>query len=225
LVDTLPAAEIADLAHSLFRLGYVDPTGRIAARQGDGSLLLTPIGRSWDEITTADLIHVEADGRLISGDRSGMSPGLTPHLAVHSAYERAAITVHNHPFWSTLWAIRGDVPAAYDHEAARVGDIQLCDDADSMLGTTSEPFAEIVDAAARADALLLRNHGVMLIAESADRAYCTARFLERRAHVAWLCRDEQPLRSDVAQHIQASFASFIAPLGLLASDNRRVHRG
>ena len=72
LPDLSPQQELALLCRMLHREGYDDHiAGHITVAQSDGSFLVNPWELAWDELTAADIIRVNAEGRVIEVTAKG----------------------------------------------------------------------------------------------------------------------------------------------------------
>jgi L-fuculose-phosphate aldolase len=180
-----PEQEIALLARTLFNEGYDDHlNGHITYKQPDGTFLVNPVGLAWDELCASDIARMDREGRQLDG-RWLISPAITLHIVLHEQRTDAGVVVHNHPRWGTIWADAHRVPPIYDQTGALYsGDIALCDEYDGPVNDRSNASG-VVDALGSADAALLANHGVMIIADDIAQAYMRAMVLEWRCRQAW----------------------------------------
>lgn len=185
LPDLSPAAEVALLARTLFREGYDDHlAGHITSRQPDGTYLVNPYGLTWDEITAADVMRIDANGVTIEGQWT-VSPAVTLHLALHEVREDIGVVVHNHPVHGTLWADAHRIPPVYDQTGSYVlGDPVLYADYEGIV-TDWEVCRRIAAKLVDARVALLANHGVVVLAPDIALAHHRAVTLEWRCRQAW----------------------------------------
>lgn len=180
-----PQAEVALLCRTLFREGYDDHiAGHISYRQADGSYLMNPWELAWDEITAADVIRVNAEGKVIEGDWN-ITPAITLHLAIHEVRDDAEVIIHNHSRYGTLWANMQRVPPIYDQTSAMVdGEIALYDE---YTGPVNQSEQAMTAALGVGDVkwALLANHGVLVIGKDIRQAHLRAMTLEWRCRQAW----------------------------------------
>jgi ribulose-5-phosphate 4-epimerase/fuculose-1-phosphate aldolase len=90
--------EICRIGRSLFDRGYVHGTaGNISVRQEDG-FLITPTDACLGFLDPARLARLDAEGRLVSGDRPSKTIALHRRIyqAVSRADPRTACIVHSH---------------------------------------------------------------------------------------------------------------------------------
>src|SRR3954447_20833043 len=180
-----PRAEVALLARVLHRVGYADGlAGHITYRTPDDTLLVNPFGLTWDELTPADIMEIDFDGKVVAGPWT-VTPAITLHLELHRTRHDVIVALHNHPRWGTLWADMGREPPAYDQTGGLVaGRIAVHQEYD---GTVNERSSARTVVAALGDAsmALLANHGVLVVAPSIAQAYHRANTLEWRCRQAW----------------------------------------
>ncbi|MDN2664130.1 class II aldolase/adducin family protein [Psychromonas sp. 14N.309.X.WAT.B.A12] len=64
--------------------------------EGEPRFLINPFGLMFDEITASNLIVVDAQGHIVSGDAKYNPAGFTIHSAVHNARDDAHCVIHTH---------------------------------------------------------------------------------------------------------------------------------
>jgi methylthioribulose-1-phosphate dehydratase len=100
----LPATEIDTLcatARWCYTQGWVPATsGNFSVRQA-GRILITASGLDKGTLTSAGLLEVDLEGRVVSGDgRPSAETGL--HLVLYGARPAAGAILHVHTVWNTL---------------------------------------------------------------------------------------------------------------------------
>ena len=171
-----PQAEVALLARMLYREGYNDHlAGHITYRQPDGTLLATPLVLAWDELRASDIIRMDMDGRVVEG-RWIVSPAIALHIELYKMRPEVRVAVHHHPEYTTVWAAAGEKPPIYDQGSAIESDDGVTVYADYE-GDVTDPLIarKNVEAMGDAHAALLANHGVLVVADSIERAQYTMR--------------------------------------------------
>ncbi|HZN89615.1 MAG TPA: class II aldolase/adducin family protein [Thermoleophilaceae bacterium] len=179
-------AELVAAARTMRELGLVaGSSGNLSAREGD-SILITPAGLPYPELTEDDLVALSPAGELLAGSREPSSERRV-HLAVYAARPDARALVHTHSVHATAWSF-GDEPLD-------TGTGELDDAAGGAVRTAA--FAEsggqkladaCVEALGERSAVLLRRHGVLALGSSPARALDVAAVVERQAQLAWLLR-------------------------------------
>jgi ribulose-5-phosphate 4-epimerase/fuculose-1-phosphate aldolase len=174
------------LARALHREGFNDHTaGHITIRMADDTLLLNPWEITWDRLTAGDVLRIDLDGNLLEG-RYTVTPGVELHLAVHRQRPDVGVLVHNHPEWTLVWSALGVVPPIYDQTGAlvRTDRIRIHDQYRGTVGerdVAEENVAEMGDA----DAMFLLNHGLLVQADTVERAFVRCMSIEWRSKLAW----------------------------------------
>jgi ribulose-5-phosphate 4-epimerase/fuculose-1-phosphate aldolase len=179
-----PEQQFALLARMLHRLGYRDAlAGHLTWRQPSGHLLANPFPLGWDELRASDVCLIDLDGRQLSGPHQ-VSRAIELHLSLHRRRPFLDVILHNHPDWGTVWAGARRVPPPYDQTSANLGtDIVSVPYSGPVL---DRGFADQVAIAMRdAEVALLENHGVLIVADSIERALWRAYVLERSCRTAW----------------------------------------
>jgi L-ribulose-5-phosphate 4-epimerase len=68
-----------------------------------GLVAIKPSGVDYDEITVDDLVVLDLDGTVVSGDRRPSTDTPT-HLVLYRAFDEIGGVVHTHSVWATAWA-------------------------------------------------------------------------------------------------------------------------
>ena len=181
-----PHCEIALLARALHRTGWDDGhLGHITYLQPDHTLLTLPMELGWNEVTASDIVRMDLDGNKIEG-RGSITPAIRLHTEFHKARPGVGVTVHQHPRFATIWSACGRIPPVYDQRSAFVADddIVLWDENVGSVDNVHAAQAAVA-AMGAASFALLRNHGVMVVADSIEQAYNRATALEWRCQQAW----------------------------------------
>ncbi|HZG50413.1 MAG TPA: class II aldolase/adducin family protein [Thermoleophilaceae bacterium] len=181
--------EIVAAAHEMLRLGLVaGSSGNVSAREGD-SIVITPTGLPYRDLTEDDLVTLSADGELLEGRREPSSERRV-HLAVYAARPDAGALVHTHSVHATAWSFLGEPLDTGTEELALAagGAVRTARFAETA---TDEIARACVDALGESGAVLMARHGVLALGGSPARALDAATVVERQAHIAWLLRGER----------------------------------
>ena len=180
-----PEAELALLCRALHREGYADHiAGHITIKQPDGTMLVNPWELAWDELTASDVLRLDRDGQVISGEWN-VTPAIPLHVAIHQRRKDVQVIIHNHSMFGTLWADARKIPSIFDQTGSYVdGDLVLVDEYSGTVDgrEAAESCAESLGDAKWA---LLANHGVLIVARDVRQAHLRAITLEWRARQAW----------------------------------------
>ena len=198
ITDTVPAGgygEVEDIRSRVLRAciylldsGLISGTwGMACARAGIGDrFVVTPSGMDYRALSAADLPVVGLDGETISGTRKPSSE--TPMLArLLGLRLDVAAVAHTHSTVATGFAAAGQpIPAILAELAEAVGGSVPC--AQYARFGTVQAADEIAAAATTAQAVLLRNHGVVAFGRTVEEAAATALVVEEGARVALVSR-------------------------------------
>ena len=181
-------AEVARLHQELVRNNLVVWTGgNVSARvPGEDLFVIKPSGVGYDDLTPENMVLCDLDGNVIEG--SSPSSDTAAHAYVYRHMPEVNGVVHTHSTYATAWAARGEtIPCVLTAMADEFG-------GDIPIG----PFAIIGDESIgkgivatltghRSPAVLMQNHGVFTIGDSAKSAVKAAVMVEdvaRTVHVA-----------------------------------------
>ena len=185
-VDNAPQAVLA-AAKDMLAKGLVEGTaGNISARQEDGTICVTPSSVDYTEMALEDLMVVDLDGKVVSGERSPSSE-LPLHLAAYRAFDDIGSVIHSHPIYATMFAVaRQPIPSCIDEFTIYVGgDVRVTEYA--MSGNDRVGNNAVVALEGRG-AALLANHGLVAVAPSPAKALHITALVERNAFIIWGAR-------------------------------------
>jgi ribulose-5-phosphate 4-epimerase/fuculose-1-phosphate aldolase len=149
----------------------------------DPRFLINPYGLLFEEITASGLVVVGLDGEPVSPGGHRVNPaGFVIHSAIHEARPDAHSVLHTHSrFGCAVAAQKGGLlplnqmsmefygrTAYHDYEG-----VALNDDEKARL------VADLGDR----NAMILRNHGLLTVGESASRAFLRMFYLERACEI------------------------------------------
>jgi L-ribulose-5-phosphate 4-epimerase len=100
LREQVLAANLALPEHGLVKLTSGNASGIDRER---GVVAIKPSGVQYDSMTASDLVIVDLDGNLISGERRPSTDTPT-HLALYRAFDEIGGIVHTHSTWATAWS-------------------------------------------------------------------------------------------------------------------------
>ncbi len=226
LPELSPRQELAILARILHREGYDDHlAGHITVKQPDDTLLVNPFGLTWDELTAADVMHIDREGNVLAGKWT-VTPAIPLHLELHKVRSDAGVVVHNHSRWGTIWADIGRRPEVFDQTSAMfAGEVAVYDEYRGIVADT-ENAREAVKALGDAAVALLANHGVLIVARDVLDAYQKGMAFEWRCRQAWMVAAAgggRPMPTDAATRFGSLFTGISFP-GLFEAMARRVLR-
>jgi L-fuculose-phosphate aldolase len=161
-------------AREMPRLGLVSGTqGNVSARDGE-SVLITPAGMPYEDMSAEDVVAIDSAGEPVDG-RGVPSSEWRVHVAIYAARPDIGAIVHTHSTHATRWS----------HIGEPLGTVLTAQVAPTGSG---EIAAAAVDALGDRGAVLLGRHGVVGVAATVEEALATCVAVEREADAAWRAR-------------------------------------
>jgi L-fuculose-phosphate aldolase len=216
--------QVAAVARRARALGLtVGSAGNVSQRLADGRVAITPSHLPYERLRPADVPVVDAEGRVVVGDRRPSSE--TPlHLAIYRARDDVAAVVHTHSPFATLWAVLGvPLPAHHYAIAALGGEVPIAPYA--TFGTTALARS-LVTTLGTGGAALIAHHGAVAVGpdlETALEGAETVEFLAALAYRARLLGGAPVLSPEELERVREQLARF--PLqGSRSSDRGKPGR-
>lgn len=197
-------AEIVEVGRRLYARGLVSASeGNVSVRLGD-TLLVTPPGVCKGFLAPEALVETDLEGRARPGHPA--SSEVLMHAAVYRRRPDVRAVVHAHPPVATGFAVAG---IALDRPLIAEAVLSLGGVPVAPYGMPSTPeLAEAVaEAACRAHALLLANHGALTVGETLARAWERMETLEQLARVSLVARllgQDNPLSAGAVERLVAA---------------------
>jgi L-ribulose-5-phosphate 4-epimerase len=228
-IETAIAAVRADVARlhgELVRYGLVVWTGgNVSGRvPGTDYFVIKPSGVAYDDLTPANMILCDLDGRVVPGSLgSERSPSsdTAAHAYVYRHLPEIGGVVHTHSPYAVAWAARGEeIPCVITGMADEFG-------GPIPVG----PFAIIGDDSIgrgivetlrghRSRAVLMQNHGPFTIGVTAADAVKAAVMCEDAARTVHLARQGGPLVPIPQDRIDVLYARYQSVYGQAGDDRR-----
>lgn len=212
LTELKEAALRANL--ELPRLGLVSFTwGNVSARDPvSGAIAIKPSGLPYETMTADDMVIVDAEGRIIDGDRKPSSD-LATHLELYRSYPAIGGIVHTHSVWATAWAqacrdipalgtthadyFYGPIPCTRGMTAQQVRDAYEHETGVSIVTRLREGNIDPM----QMPAVLVANHGPFTWGADAAAAVHNAAVLELTAQMAFLSLQLNPSLAAMPGHL------------------------
>ena len=97
--------EVLAAAKDMLRKGLTAGTsGNVSGRTDDGHVVITPSSIDYEEMTLADLVVLDMDGKVVEGTRSPSSEK-SVHLASYRRYPEIGSVIHAHPVYASMFAV------------------------------------------------------------------------------------------------------------------------
>lgn len=192
--DAKLRADICFWAKSMFDRGLTGgASGNISARTEDGGLLVTPTGTSFGRLDPARLSRFDAEGNHVAGDKPTKEMPL--HDAFYQTRKSAGAVVHLHSTHSTALSMLPDVdednmlPPLTAYPIMRLGKVKRLPffrPGDPGMGDAVRSLA------GRRSAVVLANHGPVVVGKELEAAVYAIEELEEGAKLALLLRHANP---------------------------------
>jgi len=178
--------------------GYADLTlGHVSARDSDGAIWIKRKGVALDEVEPDDIVSVDERDAPLHLET-------VLHKGVYRARADVGAVIHGHPPHATALGATGSELALLTHDGLLFAD---------GVGRLADPGLivddEQGDAAAAAlghrRALLLENHGVLVVGKDVPWAVLTAATLERAVRlqsIAATLGEPRPIAAELARELQ-----------------------
>jgi L-fuculose-phosphate aldolase len=199
--------QVLDAAKNLLRKGLVEGTsGNVSGRGENGTVVLTPSSIAYETMTLEDLVVCDLDGQVLEGHR-GPTSEKALHLECLRRYPEIGGVIHLHPIYATMFAlIREPIPAVIEEVVVYIGgDVPV---AEYKTTGSDELGVEAASHLADRSAVLLANHGMVVVGKDPAEALHHAGVVERTAQIVWGARqigEVHPVPEKVNQDFAAVY--------------------
>lgn len=175
--------EILAVGCAMLDKGLVAGTwGNISARiPGTPFIAVTPSGRGYRDLLTADIVVVDEMGRVTEG--GGIPSSELPlHVAIYHARPDVQAIVHTHSVFASACAVaHKSIPPIIEDLVQLVGG--GVDVATYALPGTGKLAQHVVEALSFKNAVLMANHGVVGCGQSLTEAMMACELVEKAAQI------------------------------------------
>jgi L-ribulose-5-phosphate 4-epimerase len=174
--------QVIDYSRKLAGEGYLKGTGgNISVRvAGESALAITPSNQDYFSITADDICVYSFEQTPI---QNAMKPSIEMsfHIAVYQARPDVGCVMHTHQdFASAIALINKPIPALFDEQVRFLGRcIEVIPYAPSGTGMLAKQVRKSVQN--HHNAYILKNHGVLCLGPTPERAYHNVLLLEKAA--------------------------------------------
>jgi ribulose-5-phosphate 4-epimerase/fuculose-1-phosphate aldolase len=142
--------------------------------------LINPQGLHWSEITPADLVVVDAQGRKVSGKHSVEPTAFFIHSAVHRGKSNATCVMHTHmSYATTLTVVHGGRLEWASQTSLKFYNRVAYDETYNGLALDDAEGERMCGQMGDADVLFLANHGIIVCGPSVTATFDDLYYLER----------------------------------------------
>jgi L-ribulose-5-phosphate 4-epimerase len=183
-------------------------SGNVSGRDPDTNLVvIKPSGHRYEQLTPESLVVVDLEGKVVEGDLKP-SVDTDTHLYVYRHRSDVFGVAHTHSVFASTFAARGKpIPPCLTASAMMGGEVPLGD----FVPIGGEAIGkEIVDKIGKALAIVMQNHGVFTIGNSATQAAKMAVEVEDIAKITYfamlagdpviLTEDQIGMTADLYKH-------------------------
>ena len=185
---------------------------------------LAPYGLLWSEIKASDLLELDFSGKVVAGRGLVEDTALCIHLSVHRLVPEARCLLHTHMPYATAIGMLEDprLEMAAQNAIGFQDDISYCDY--NGLALDYSEGERMARAFGGKSILMLRNHGVLVIADSAAAAFERLYFLERACQAQVLALSTgRPLRILSEEVVRRTVAQFEACITVQGAARTELH--
>lgn len=218
--------EVASLHQELVRAGLVVWTGgNVSGRvPGRNLFVIKPSGVSYDELTAADLVLCDLDGKVVPGSEGcerAPSSDTAAHAYVYRHMPEVGGVVHTHSTHAVAWAARGEaIPCVITAMADEfggpipVGPLAIIGDDSIGRGIVETLRGH------RSRAVLMQGHGPFTIGVSAQDAVKAAVMVEDAARTVHVARQGGNIQELPAEMIDRLYDRYQNVYGQQTDDRR-----
>jgi ribulose-5-phosphate 4-epimerase/fuculose-1-phosphate aldolase len=136
--------------------------------------------KHWSQISTDDILVVDAEGRVVDGSCKPPMTGPNIHIPIHQTHPRGNCVFHVHMPWATaITVVEGGRLAMCHQNALRYyNDIAYDDDFNGFANAQQEGH-RMADAIGDKTLLFLACHGIICVTETIPEAIDNLYYLER----------------------------------------------
>ncbi|MEO7084949.1 MAG: class II aldolase/adducin family protein [Gemmatimonadaceae bacterium] len=180
-------AAIVGVCRRLYERGLIaGPDGNVSMRLIDGSILVTPAGRSKIDVTPEELVLVDRDGAVLDGGTPSSELGM--HLRIYQRRTDVHAVVHAHPPTATGFAVAGEgfVAPVLPEVILQMGAVPVmryCTPGTQEVGDALEEFLD-----AGHTAVLMANHGATTLGRTLNEAHQRMESVEHAARILLTAR-------------------------------------
>jgi len=174
--------DVTMAVHAFSRLNYVHAFGHVSVRL-EHSFLITPTRPPLAVQRASDLIEVDFEGSVVSGDTAGRPIEVFLHGGIYRARADVRAICRTHAPFASTWPADGESPAVQHGFGGIAGAVATYDACDLI--HTPELGARAAGRLGGADALILRGNGVLTVGSNLAEAAARMWGLEERCAQSW----------------------------------------
>lgn len=150
----------------------------------EDAFLINPQGLHWSEVTPDDIVMTDVSGKIIEGRHPVEPTAFYIHGRVHLGNPKAKVVLHTHmPYATALTTLSAGRLEMCTQNAFRYFGRIAYDESYNGLVLDNDEGDRICRAMGDKPVMFLRNHGIIVAAETVAMAYDELYYLERAAMV------------------------------------------
>lgn len=163
--------------------------GHLSVRAQEHSDLMFMKGRGLclSEIFAEDLVTIDFDYQKIDGQRDAHGE-LPIHIEIYRKRPDVNCIIHTHPIYTTAFSATGQTLKPVNNEGVLFAKPLPYFDAVTDLIVTPELGEALADKLGDAKAIILKNHGIVVVGESIEKATITAFLLEKAVKTLFVAK-------------------------------------
>ena len=178
--------DVVKAAQRMASKGLVAGTsGNVSVRtndsQGKSLLAITPSSRAYESMTVDDIIVVDHEGKRVEGE---LAPSVETmlHVGIYRSRSKVNAIIHTHAVFSSVIAVAGtEIPPILDDQIVCIGgEIKI---ASYALPGSPELAANVIEALGPRNAVVLANHGALVVGRDMGEALTMCDLLEKTAQI------------------------------------------
>jgi len=179
--------ELVQVCRKVYENKFVSAyDGNVSARSSSNTFLITRSGVCKGEVTTDDILEIDANGNVLNG-KGIVSSETRLHLYTYSKRPEVNAVIHCHPTYASAFAAFGEGLTKHilPEVILTLGKVPLCEYATPLTNEVTKTIEPYIN---YSWAFLLRNHGAVTLGKDLKDAYYKMEKLEHTAKIVLLAR-------------------------------------
>jgi len=164
--------------HGLVNIGE----GNISIRvKGKNELIITPTRNDYRKPKIEDMVHITSSGKVVEGSKKPSSESYL-HRVFYNARPNVNCIIHTHsPYTSSLSIQHKGIPVIFEEMLIFLGGSVPC--AKYALSGTAKLGKNALQAMGKQNAVILANHGSLIVGKTMEYCVNTAQLVEKMAKI------------------------------------------
>ncbi len=183
IIDRQLATKVALSCKILAMEGHGDITlGHVSARvESTEDIYMKPRGLGLEDILPDDVIVIDLDGEKVAGKRERHSE-YPIHTEIYRLRSDVNCVIHTHPPYSTAFAASTQKLRPVSHEGVLFDEVPIFTNTTQLI-VKQEQGSDLARTIGSHKAVLMRNHGIVVVGKSVEEATVYAVMLEKAARM------------------------------------------